>query len=152
MSFISKIFTGGVDVNKAVDIVASAGDKLVFTQEERAETNMKATEGLSNFIIATADENTSRSITRRYIAILIITVYLFISLVIIGIACFNYELAEKLVELTVKLSLGTAFITVIGFFFGSYLLKKYVAPTIKQSNPGGLFNRKKKKEKTDEEN
>lgn len=147
MSFLAKIFTGGFDPNKAVDLVKETGDKLVFSQEERAEVNMKATEGLSNFILATMDENTARSITRRYIAILIITIYLFISLIIIGIGCFNYALAEKLVELTIKLSLGTAFITVIGFFFGSYLLKKYVAPTIKQSNPGGLFNRKNKNEK-----
>lgn len=147
MSFISKIFTSGVDVNKAVDIVASAGDKLVFTQEERAETNMKATEGLSNFIIATADENTARSITRRYIAILIITVYLFISLVILAVAIFNFDLALGLVDLTNKLSLGTAFITVIGFFFGSYLLKKYVAPTINQSNPKRLTKSERRKAK-----
>ena len=126
MSFISKIFTGGVDINKALDIVSKGSDKLVFTQEERADLNKETTEGLSQFIKDTASENTARSITRRYVAILVIVVYLLISLVIIGIGVFNTEIALELVKLTNELDLGTAFIAVIAFFFSSYMLKKFV--------------------------
>ena len=126
MSFISKIFTGGVDINKALDIVSKGSDKLVFTQEERADLNKETTEGLSQFIKDTASENTARSITRRYVAILVIVVYLLISLVIIGIGVFNTEIALELVKLTNELDLGTAFIAVISFFFSSYMLKKFV--------------------------
>ena len=126
MSFISKIFTGGVDINKALDIVSKGADKLVFTQEERADLNKETTDGLSQFIKDTASENTARSITRRYVAILVIVVYLLISLVIIGIGVFNTEIALELVKLTNELDLGTAFIAVIAFFFSSYMLKKFV--------------------------
>ena len=126
MSFISKIFTGGVDINKALDIVSKGADKLVFTQEERADLNKETTEGLSQFIKDTASENTARSITRRYVAILVIVVYLLISLVIIGIGIWSTQKALELVKLTNELDLGTAFIAVIAFFFSSYMLKKFV--------------------------
>jgi len=126
MSFISKIFTGGVDINKAIDVVSKGADKLVFTQEERAELNKETTEGLSQFIKDTASENTARSITRRYVAILVIVVYLLISLVIIGIGVWSTQKALELVKLTNELDLGTAFIAVIAFFFSSYMLKKFV--------------------------
>lgn len=126
MSFISKIFTGGVDINKALDIVSKGADKLVFTQEERADLNKETTEGLSQFIKDTASENTARSITRRYVAILVIVVYLLIALVIIAIGIFNTAIALELVKLTNELDLGVAFIAVIGFFFSSYMLKKFV--------------------------
>ena len=126
MSFISKIFTGGVDINKALDIVSKGADKLVFTQEERADLNKETAEGLSQFIKDTASENTARSITRRYVAILVIVVYLLISLVIIGIGIWSTQKALELVKLTNELDLGTAFIAVIAFFFSSYMLKKFV--------------------------
>jgi hypothetical protein len=126
MSFISKIFTGGVDINKALDIVSKGADKLVFTQEERADLNKETTEGLSQFIKDTASENTARSITRRYVAILVIVVYLLISLVIIAIGIWSTQKALELVKLTNELDLGTAFIAVIAFFFSSYMLKKFV--------------------------
>ena len=126
MSFISKIFTGGVDINKALDIVSKGADKLVFTQEERADLNKETTEGLSQFIKDTASENTARSITRRYVAILVIVVYLIISLVIIAIGIWSTQKALELVKLTNELDLGTAFIAVIAFFFSSYMLKKFV--------------------------
>jgi hypothetical protein len=126
MSFISKIFTNGVDINKALDIVSKGADKLVFTQEERADLNKETTEGLSQFIKDTASENTARSITRRYVAILVIVVYLLISLVIIAIGIWSTQKALELVKLTNELDLGTAFIAVIAFFFSSYMLKKFV--------------------------
>jgi len=126
MSFISKIFTGGVDINKAIDVVSKGADKLVFTQEERADLNKETTEGLSQFIKDTASENTARSITRRYVAILVIVVYLLISLVIIAIGIWSTQKALELVKLTNELDLGTAFIAVIAFFFSSYMLKKFV--------------------------
>jgi len=88
--------------------------------------NKETTEGLSQFIKDTASENTARSITRRYVAILVIVVYLLISLVIIAIGIWSTQKALELVKLTNELDLGTAFIAVIAFFFSSYMLKKFV--------------------------
>jgi len=125
---LKAIFSAPQTIEKAVDKVGKAADTLNFSQQERAELNKETVEGLAQFVKDTATESTDRSITRRYLAIMIIAVYLLISLFIVAYYPFNHEVAKELVKLMLELDLGIAFISVIAFFFGAHMIRGFVAP------------------------
>ena len=125
---LKSIFSAPQTIEKAVDKVGKAADTLNFSQQERAQLNAETVEGLARFVNETANESTDRSITRRYLAIMIIAVYLLISMIIVVYYPFNHEVASQLVKLVIELDLGIAFISVIAFFFGAHMIRGFVAP------------------------
>ena len=127
MNILKQIFNSGKKLPDAIEMVREGADKLFFTQEERAELNKEVAEGLSQFVKDTASEGTDRSITRRYVAILIISVYLLLCIIIVVTYIFNENKAIGIANLVVKLDLDTAFLAVVGFFFSMYMLGKFVS-------------------------
>ena len=125
MSILGKIFTKPIDVNKAIDIVAKSADNLNFTNQERAKLNAELAENLAKHVEATVDESTDRSVTRRYIAVVIITLYVCIAVAVLLLYAFGVDaVAKQIVEITNVLELDTAFIMILAFFFGGYYIKK----------------------------
>ena len=123
---LKAIFTAPQTVGDVVEKVGKAADTLNFSQQERANLNAETVESLAEFVKATASESTDRSITRRYLAIMIIAVYLLVSLFIIVYYPFNHENAQQLVKMVIELDLGIAFISVIAFFFGAHMIRGFV--------------------------
>lgn len=111
-----------INPQSIIDNVSNGIDKLVLTDEERLDFNKKLIDANIDFVKLTQNENTTRSITRRYIAILIIVVYLILTLTSVVFYGFG-EVAIATFILGILTSvLGTAFISVIIFFFGSHVV------------------------------
>lgn len=121
---ILKRFFNKVDPQKTFDTVASGIDKVFFTKEEQAEAKAKAFEQWLEWYRLATEENTARSITRRYLAILFAGVFLFLILAAAGIWYFNVEYAAFLWELAKTLAPYVGGIML--FYFGYYGIKSVV--------------------------
>lgn len=107
MKLLSKIF--GSD--KIIDAGISAGDKLFFTNEEKADYRIKLLKAYEPFKLA-----------QRLIALLVTAVYLFIHLTaaIMFVVSFWIEKAKEASEGLFTLnneSLGTAFAIIVAWYF-----------------------------------
>lgn len=117
---------------KTTDGIISGLDKIFYTKEEQAETLTKRLEiadKIANTHIklmeVTASETTVRSITRRIVAIFVM-VMTFVCMVSIALIWkLDQEWALFMVELVEYFQIGIAFISVVFFFFGSYIASKF---------------------------
>lgn len=127
MGLLDKLipFVGGkVDVGKTADNLLSKLDDSKFTEQEKAMYKKEIIQSSMDFYKLTLNENTTRSKTRRNIAhaiIINITVLFWLCLVLI---MKNIEVT-KIINLVEVFKFGWAFISVIGFYFGTHLLRSY---------------------------
>ncbi len=110
---------------KAVDTVAEAVtgvidgmDKMFFTDEERSEASQQITQTWLKAIDATASESTSRSMTRRFLAVMVLGVFL--ALLVGGAVLFKVdpEWSEYILRCAGQLSSLVLSISI--FYFGYY--------------------------------
>jgi len=118
------LFSGKLKIKDVFDKVTSGVDKMFFTNEERADFNKNMADSQLEFVKQTVSENSTRSITRRYIAVSIVFVYLFLMLFAVGVYYFDKEYAEFVFN-TANVGLGTLVIMVAAFYFGGYYLSQY---------------------------
>lgn len=118
------LFSGKLKITDVFDKASSGIDKLFFTNEERADFNKGIADSQLEFVKQTISENSIRSRTRRYIAVSIIAVYLFLVLASGFSYLFHEEYSKHIFELANK-SLGTLVVMVCAFYFGGYYLKNY---------------------------
>ena len=97
-----------------------------FTEEERAETNLKLADGISNFVKMTLQENTKRSKTRREIAVLWIKAQLIMIFWVMLIAPFDRELAKFYATIVFGTLMISGTLAVLAFFFGSHMLSSHL--------------------------
>lgn len=64
MSFLSKIFATPASIEKGLDAAIKTGDKLWYTDEEKAEGRQKLTE----LFIKAQEATQSQNVARRYLA------------------------------------------------------------------------------------
>jgi hypothetical protein len=79
MSLLS-IFKAPETIDKALGAVISAGDALVYTEEEKAEMRIKIADIHLKHIQATAGENNHTSIARRWFAMAVTAPFIFLTL------------------------------------------------------------------------
>ena len=138
MGFFSWL-TGAKSVDKTLDIIDKSSDgimkgldKVWYTKEEKAENFVKRleiAEQMSKTHIelmkATADENTTRSVTRRVVAITIIFATI---LFMIGLF-FTWKLDPKWAEIGLRIievfDFSWAFIAVVVYFFGNHMITRF---------------------------
>ena len=124
MGWFKTLFKGRLDVNKTFDSIATGIDKLSFTAQEKAEFSVKMADAIAEFAKSTLSENTVRSKTRRFIAIfMIINIMLMIWLCII-LSLLSVDITTVL-EIIALFNLGVVLLTIIGFFFSSYMMTRY---------------------------
>ena len=99
-------------------------NNLNLTPEEVMKQNAVTVASVQAFAVATLDENTERSKSRREIAILYIKFYLLWVSVGFGIYPINNDYALFLIGALTGLALGGAFTSIIIFHFGSHGLAK----------------------------
>jgi hypothetical protein len=126
-SAVSGLFTGSkaVDAVKTVTNAAIEGlDNWNFSDEEKAKYAKKMMGVWIEVQKATANENSLKSITRRFLAVGIIYVYLFIVL----LACLVYKLDSEYSAflLEVARSLNYLVFPVSVFYFGYYAWKNII--------------------------
>lgn len=106
---------------KATSGLISGIDKMFFTNEEKAEAAQKVMDVHLKMIEATASENTVRSKTRRYLALMIMGTFLFLLVFGALIYKFDPEWARHVLECAKSLSAMAFAIGV--FYFGYYGIK-----------------------------
>jgi hypothetical protein len=103
-----------------IDGFVSGADKLFLTDEEKRDYAVKAQGMYIKHQELVLNENTARSITRRYIAVMITVVSLALTIFTIGIAAYDIELAKTTMSIIQAFGVDNAFLAVLIFYFGSY--------------------------------
>lgn len=132
MSWFSNLLGGRENTSKVIDI---AGDSIKgigawidgkdFTQQEKAANWAKAVEAHLELVKATADENSIRSVTRRWLAWTITGWILSCATLSVVLALLDKHAAVKaIIDVVNAFELGMVFIAVMGFYFGVQLFRK----------------------------
>ncbi len=121
---------------EAFENVANKLDDRKFTSEEKSRVNLQMAEGFTEFAKAVGEANTPKSRQRRILAYIVFAnvsafTWLIIYLRIIG----KIDTSKAVLEIVIELGWKEVFLTVVAFFFGSYLIMQGIK----------LFNRKKDK-------
>jgi hypothetical protein len=115
---------------KILKTLFSGVDKSLLSKEEIVDYSMKAVDNNLEFVKATQKESTPRSITRRVIAIMILSQYfLAFNVGLLGMATGWFDGKEIIILATS--SFATLTITVVIFYFGNHvansILSKFAA-------------------------
>lgn len=103
---------------KVVDGVISGVDKLFFTDEEKTEASQKAMDSIYSFIKTTMDKSSIRSITRRVLAVEVVSAFVFLLLAGAMIYILNPTWAAHVLDCAKALS--NLVLAVSVFYFGPY--------------------------------
>ena len=130
MGIWSSLFSTGEIVNKGVDAVISAGDKLVFTDEEKADMKAKIREHHLELLKASVPFK----VAQRLLAVWFSILFGISFLVGLGMALFNtvykflqakdgvkdiYQIdIQPLINIVNAFDLGIIMITIVAFYFG----------------------------------
>lgn len=122
-----------VDIaDKLIDGAVSGLDALVFTEEEKAEHGLKIMAQKTKVMdlwlkmqSVTANENTAKSITRRILAVMVITVFLGFLIFAVGVFKFYPDWAKFSLQAAGNLSTG--FTAIIIFYYGYYAVGNILA-------------------------
>ena len=131
-TFIKSLFGGSDTASKTMDLVSDTVkgiggfiDEQQFTPEERSKAAGKAVEAHLELVKATANENSTRSVTRRWLAWGITGFILaWASVGMVYAILGKTEVVASMLSIVESYSLGWTFLAVIGFYFGVQLLRK----------------------------
>ncbi len=116
MKGIFDIFKKG---SKIVENGMKAIDSLILTKEEKIKYSQELAKMNLDFVKLTQEENTVRSITRRFVAKAIIFTYL--GLVLLGVGVFPFLPLYSAFIFEVVGELSIPFFAVVTFFFGNHI-------------------------------
>lgn len=125
INILSSLFKSKIDLGKTFEALQQGVDKTFYTNEERSEHDIQVADSVVEFYKMTLDESTIRSKTRRFVAIIIISVFLLITIMYALLPFFGIK-TDHLEPLVFNSPLATGFITVIAFFFGGYYISRFV--------------------------
>lgn len=117
-------FLGRKNVDNIVDGAIKGIDKLVFTNEEKAEFNKSMADAVVEFTKSTLGENTARSITRRYVAYSI--VFVFLLLIIASGSVYLVDKDYSIFLFDLAKSIFTMVMMILAFYFGGYYASKFI--------------------------
>jgi len=122
-STVGKAVDGALDtVGKVTDMI----DKRKYTAQEQAEFNLKTAEGAAEFVKSTYSESTIRSRTRRSIAVFYIIFFCAFFVGVVILYKFDEKWANFALGMAQTFQMEWAFITIIIFFFGGYVLREHL--------------------------
>ncbi len=132
MGWLTSLFGGANTAEKAVDLIGDSVrgignwiDEKEYTQEEKAIAAQKAVDAHLELVKATANENSVRSVNRRWLAWGICGfVLMWGSVAMLFVVFGRAEVSTEIINVMKSLWMGEAFIAVITFFFGVQLLRK----------------------------
>lgn len=122
MSWFKNIF-GSADtaadvVKKATDGIYNGIDKAIYTDEEKSDAYQKGQETLLEITKVAYDNNSTRNVTRRWLAWLITGWVLLNAQIAIVFAALGMDtIVQKIIDIAEGFQIGWAFVGVISFFF-----------------------------------
>ena len=123
MGWVSNFF-GGTDsathvIKTAADGVYDGLDKIVYTDEEKADDSAKRRDWILAFADRTLDENSIRNVTRRWLAWSITGWTLFNAQVAIVFAAMGkMDVVKNIIAIANAFYIGLAFSGVVALYFG----------------------------------
>lgn len=98
MGLLSFLKSAPDTVEKSVDALIATGDSLVFTEEEKAEGRKQTFQWFLELEKILADQNSPRSLTRRYIATAVFFEWLLLHLVSVVTRFFDSAIAQHIFD------------------------------------------------------
>ena len=124
------LFGGSETANKTIDFVSDTTkgigtwiDNRNFTEQEASEANQKLLDTILKAVEATRDENSTRSVTRRYLAWSIMGCYLLAFLLAISVGYFYPTFANHVLAAVDKFQIGHLALAVGSFYFLATLVR-----------------------------
>ena len=126
MGLLSFLIGGTKTAEKVIDAGISGMDKLVFTEEEKADYNQKLQTMHLEFIKITANESTASSISRRMICLPV--VYVWLGMIILKVVATIYGVPDvQLVSIQETIAvMDLPALTAIGFYCGRHIANSMV--------------------------
>ena len=118
------MFGKKLDAERLFEAASSGLDKLFFTKEEKSEAAKALADAQLEFVKLSVNENSIRSITRRYLAIAIVSVFLV--LILAAVVSYAYDREYAAFIFRVAEHMNTLVMMVAGFFFGAYMLGSHL--------------------------
>ena len=118
----TEVIKGGLEILKGVRGMV---DDSKFTDEERARQNSKTID--QGYELAKLHESgsTEQSLTRRWVAIILISVYAAVTIFIIVAGKFDRPWAEFAVGVLKDLQHDKAFVAIVVAFYGVHAMRTY---------------------------
>ena len=109
---------------KTLDIIKKGGDAIWYTDEEKAENNKELFKLWAEALTKINDENSPRSLTRRYIAWMVVGVWLLFSAVCVAAYPFNTEYSAFILDVLAMQSPIVGGIAI--FYYGPHMIGRAV--------------------------
>lgn len=124
MGWLSFLKSAPNAAEKTIDTIREAGDKLFYTDEEKADSDKELFKLWADSFEKLRDENSARSITRRYIACMVVGFWLLLTAVCVGSYPFDPEYSAFVFDV---LSIQTPIVIGVSvFYFGPHLIGRAV--------------------------
>ena len=117
-NFFGWLMGGAKSAEKMVDAVINTGDKLVYTDEERAEARAKTREWFLQYLKATQPQNVSR----RLIAVIVTGLWALLVLAA-SIAHFIDPKAGQFLFDVLEQNVNTPFLVILSFYFAAHVMR-----------------------------
>ena len=127
MGFLSMILGSKDTLDKADNIInrtMDGIDHVFYTDQEKAEAHREGYKANIEYAKTQRDENSVRSVARRFIAIMVVGNFLALLNASVIMWKFDKEYARYIFD--VALVLSTAVTMVLGFYFGYYAIKSII--------------------------
>lgn len=127
IDFIARIFASPKSIEKTIDAAIATGDKLVFTQEEKAEHDAKLSEWYLRYLEATQPQ----ALARRLLAMSVggLWALLIVTGVVLGIMSVEADDIAAQRSMFVFRVLGeivaTPFTVIMGFYFAGHYIREF---------------------------
>lgn len=133
MSFLSNLFKVApktIDdvMDKEDGLLVKAGgfiNDLHYSDAEKAKDFQKLAQSYNDYVKATLEENTERSITRRGLALRWITAQLALIFISVGMYKWDKEFAEFVWNVATSNVMSFGTIGILAFFFGSHMISSH---------------------------
>lgn len=130
--FVKGLFGGSDTADKAMDLATSSItgigewiDNKDYTNQEKAKDLNLAVQSHLKLIETMANENSLRSVTRRWLAWGIVGFTVFwASVAMVFAALGSYEIVNSMIKVMEAFKLGMAFVAVIALYFGVQFIRK----------------------------
>lgn len=113
MSFIGRLFSAPEQIVKVTDAIIKSGDALVFTDEERAEFNLKQ----QKFILDLHKSGDGSNLNRRLLSVMVAAVFLSMTVMACFLIVIDHKSAPVLIGFVSDVLLPS-FGGVMLFYFG----------------------------------
>lgn len=124
MNLFGWLMAGPAAAEKVLDGAISGIDKIVYTEEEKADLRAKLGDQWIELQKTLGEETTVRGVTRRILAVMCVGVYIFLSLFCVAVWKFDKLYADFIWEVANAGQYGYITLTIVAFYFGPYFLEK----------------------------